>query len=77
MCCVERETLFPGMGGRPRTYVQVGGRDVLRDDEVVFAGVLEEVGTEVRLDGFDGFAHESWTVFFGGRKRMRKGWRGG
>lgn len=68
-----------GLGGLPRTYVQVGGRDVWRENGVVFARALE-VGVEVRLDGFEGLTPESWTVLWGEKEDeegLKRGWMGG
>jgi acetyl esterase/lipase len=48
--------------GLPRTYIQVGGKDPLRDDGKIFHKVLLENGVEARYDCYSGLAHEAWTI---------------
>ena len=52
-----------GLRGLPRTAMQVGGKDVMRDDCVVYARLLEDAGIEVRLDNHAEIGHGAWTIF--------------
>ena len=49
------------MGKLPGMYVQVGGKDILRDDGIVYAKALGKDGVKVKLDVFDGRPHESFV----------------
>ena len=52
-----------GLKDLPPTYVQVGGKDCLRDDGVVYEMLLRDASVETRLDNHSAVGHESWTVF--------------
>jgi acetyl esterase/lipase len=54
---------YEGLNGLPPTYVQVGGRDCVRDDGVIYAKLLQDAGVETRLDNYAALGHESWTIF--------------
>ncbi|PPR06939.1 hypothetical protein CVT26_004128 [Gymnopilus dilepis] len=47
----------------PRTYIQVGGRDCLRDDGVVYEAFLRARGVDVRLDVSEGLGHTAYSIF--------------
>ena len=49
--------------GLPPTYVQVGGKDCVRDDGVIYAKLLQDAGVETTLDSHAALGHESWTIF--------------
>jgi acetyl esterase/lipase len=52
-----------GLNGLPRTYVQVGGRDCVRDDGIIYTKLLQDAGVETRSDNHEALGHESWTIF--------------
>jgi acetyl esterase/lipase len=45
------------LSGMPKAFVQVAGRDLLRDDGIVYAYALEDAGVEVRLEAYRGVPH--------------------
>lgn len=47
--------------GLPRTYVQVGGKDLIRDDGIIYEHCLRESGVETRLDCVQDMGHQGWT----------------
>ena len=53
-----------GLKGLPKSYVQVGNADPLRDDGLVFVQALRDVGGEVKCYGYDGLGHEGWTIWW-------------
>ena len=45
----------------PRTFVQVAGADLVRDDGLVFAQALKEAGAQVHLKVYPGLTHSFWV----------------
>ncbi|KAH6617557.1 Alpha/Beta hydrolase protein [Chaetomium tenue] len=53
-----------GHGGMPKTYFQVCGMDLNRDDGLIYERVLrEECGVPTRLDLYSGFPHCWWDMY--------------
>lgn len=49
--------------GLPKTYFQVCGMDVLRDEGLIFEQVLAENGVETKLDLYPNMPHNFWSTF--------------
>ena len=47
----------------PRTFIQVGGRDLIRDDGIIWAKALADHGVETRLEVYPGNEHAFWIGF--------------
>ncbi|KAK1976512.1 Alpha/Beta hydrolase protein [Colletotrichum cereale] len=47
----------------PRAYIQVGDRDPLRDDGLIYAKMLRENGVEARVDRYPDWGHQGWSIF--------------
>lgn len=47
----------------PRTYAQVGGKDIWRDDGIVYEHILKDRGIDTRLDVYQGLSHQTWSVW--------------
>lgn len=50
-------------GIAPKVYFQVCGMDILRDDALVYADILEGLGVQTRIDMYAGTAHVFWSIF--------------
>ncbi|KAJ9611372.1 hypothetical protein H2200_004556 [Cladophialophora chaetospira] len=47
----------------PKVYFQVCGADILRDDALIYAQLLEDLGVNVKVDVYEGAPHVFWSVF--------------
>lgn len=45
----------------PKAFIQVAGMDLVRDDGILYAYMLEDQGVEVRLKAYGGFPHVFWA----------------
>lgn len=63
----------PHAGVAPKAYFQVCGADILRDDSLIYAAVLEELGVEVQVDVYKGAPHVFWGIF--SRVALAQRWR--
>lgn len=52
-----------GLAEMPPTYIQVGGKDIYRDDGVVLQKALQDAGVPVELDVYGDMGHGSFTVW--------------
>jgi acetyl esterase/lipase len=52
-----------GFTGMPRSYFQACGRDITRDDTLVYEETLRAAGAETRLDVYPGCPHLFWELF--------------
>lgn len=53
-----------GLQGLPRTYIQAGGRDVLRDDSVVYHKLLQDAGVDTLLDVHAEEGHSCFSIWW-------------
>ena len=53
-------TAFKGL---PRAFVQVAGKDLIRDDGILYARALADHGVETRLAVYPGVPHAFWYAF--------------
>lgn len=49
----------------PPTFVQVCGRDIIRDDGLIYERMLRDSGTKTRLNVYQGLPHCFWAFFPG------------
>lgn len=47
-----------GLSGLPRTYLQAGGKDVTRDDSVIYERLLKDAGVPTKIDVNQDVSHE-------------------
>ncbi|GJC83450.1 AB hydrolase superfamily protein B1A11.02 [Colletotrichum liriopes] len=47
----------------PKTYIQTGDRDPLRDDGLIYAKILKDNGVESRVDNYPDWGHQGWSIF--------------
>lgn len=52
-----------GLASMPPTYIQVGGKDVWRDDGVVYNQALGDAGVKSHIDVFPELGHASYTAW--------------
>lgn len=52
-----------GHDNLPKTYFQVCGMDILRDEALIYEQVLREGGVETMLDVYPGMPHIFWNTF--------------
>ena len=52
-----------GHRGLPRTYFQVCGMDILRDEDLIYEQVLAENDVETKLGLYPGMPHIFWSTF--------------
>ena len=57
----------------PKAYFQVCGADIMRDDGLIYASVLEELGVDVKVDVYEGAPHVFWSVF--SRTGLARRWK--
>ena len=48
--------------GLPPTYIQVCGKDIIRDDGLLYERMLRDHGTRTRLDVYPGLPHCFWAA---------------
>jgi len=63
-----------GFKRQPRTYLQVCGMDILRDDSLVYEDILKLNGVDTRLDIYPGTPHVFWSVFRSGTISQATKW---
>ncbi|KAK4493835.1 hypothetical protein PRZ48_015020 [Zasmidium cellare] len=63
---------LPGLEGLSRTYLQLGDKDPLRDDGVVYAKALEDAGVQVRMDVIPDTAHDCFSIWYDEEKGSPK-----
>lgn len=56
--------MAPGLDAvkMPKAFVQVAGMDIGRDDAIVYAYALDDIGTDVRLKVYGGVPHIFWAI---------------
>lgn len=53
-----------GVHGLPRTYIQVGGRDVFRDDGVVYQKILADAEVDAKVDVHPEEGHSWFSIWW-------------
>jgi acetyl esterase/lipase len=54
-------------GVAEKAYFQVCGADIMRDDGLIYAGILEDLGVDVKTDVYPGAPHVFWGIFAGSK----------
>ncbi|KAF6817771.1 AB hydrolase superfamily protein 4 [Colletotrichum sojae] len=47
----------------PKAFIQVGDKDPLRDDGLIYAKVLRDNGVEARVDRYPNWGHQGYSIF--------------
>lgn len=62
-----------GFTGMPRSYFQACGRDITRDDTLVYEEILRSAGAETKLNIYPGCPHLFWELFM--QTKAAQAWR--
>jgi acetyl esterase/lipase len=52
---------FPKISAMPKTFLQIAGHDLFRDDGLILAYALQDQGVEVKFEVYPGVCHSFWV----------------